>query len=221
MSASAHHLKGFIPVLEEKEGAPLGDVAGPKFAHGIQIPLIEGIIGSLHRNGKQMQKKCLGDHQSCSCLIRLQCSSNSILQLWGRIRLCTIAACPYPKTRSLLRLHYYINMVNIIRLIVIVVIVMYAVNICEVLYLLLNMTHIGSLSTQPSLRVVLSRAQHARSLLAGCYEGGQPPLGQQDIHIHPSISYDIQQPHRDRLGALCNPSNKCHQARQSVKSRQP
>jgi len=57
MSASAHHLKGFIPVLEEKEGAPLGDVAGPKFAHGIQIPLIEGIIESLHRNGKQMQKK--------------------------------------------------------------------------------------------------------------------------------------------------------------------
>lgn len=48
MSASAHHLKGFIPVLEEKEGAPLGDVAGPKFAHGIQIPLIEGIIESLH-----------------------------------------------------------------------------------------------------------------------------------------------------------------------------
>lgn len=112
MSASAHHLKGFIPVLEEKEGAPLGDVAGPKFAHGIQIPLIEGIIESLHRNGKQMQKKCLGDHQSCSCLIRLQCSSNSILQLWGRIRLCTIAACPYPKTRSLLRLHYYINMIS-------------------------------------------------------------------------------------------------------------
>lgn len=74
-------------------------------------------------------------------------------------------------------------MVDIIRLIVIV---MYAVNICEVLYLLLNMTHIGSLSTQPSLRVVLSRAQHARSLLAGCYKGRQPPLGQEDIHnIHP------------------------------------
>lgn len=188
MSASAHHLKGFIPVLEEKEGAPLGDVAGPKFAHGIQIPLIEGIIESLHRNGKQMQKKCLGDHQSCSCLIRLQCSSNSILQLWGRIRLCTIAACPYPKTRSLLRLHYSINMVNIIRLIVIVVVVTYAVNICEFRYLLLNMTHIGSLSTQPSLGVVLSRAQHARSLLAGCYKGGQPPLGQEDIHIHPYLT---------------------------------
>lgn len=108
MSASAHHLKGFIPVLEEKEGAPLGDVAGPKFAHGIQIPLIEGIIESL-RNGKQMQKKkCLGDHQSC-CLIRLQCSSNSILQLWGRIRLCTIAACPYP-TRPLFRLSYIIRL---------------------------------------------------------------------------------------------------------------
>ncbi len=57
MSAGAHHLKGFIPVLEEKEGAPLGDVAGPKFAHGIQIPLIEGIIESLHRNRKQMQKR--------------------------------------------------------------------------------------------------------------------------------------------------------------------
>ena len=51
MSAGARHLEGSVPVLEEEQGAPLCNLAGPKFTHGFQVSLVESFVESLHERG--------------------------------------------------------------------------------------------------------------------------------------------------------------------------
>lgn len=81
MSASARHLEGSVPVLEEEQGAPLCNLAGPKFTHGFQVSLVESFVESL---------------------IRLQGSTSGISQLCGRspgvfVTLCMLRKAELPQ----------------------------------------------------------------------------------------------------------------------------
>ena len=73
MSAGAGHLEGLVPVLEEEQGAPLCNLAGPKFTHGFQVSLVESFVESLHQRGTHnVQKPITQNGKKCFRMVRIR-----------------------------------------------------------------------------------------------------------------------------------------------------
>ena len=71
MSAGARHLEGSVPVLEEEQGTPLCNLAGPKFTHGFQVSLVESFVESLHERGTDnVQNPITQNCKKCFRMVR-------------------------------------------------------------------------------------------------------------------------------------------------------